>query len=135
MTCFCESLVFSTDSRLDVLYSLTEEDLQFRDITICTPLCIILLSPAEHEHVVGGGIVRQGYELLKTQLLTATVKAVRTVCTHGVVIATRSVLHRPQAFGTLYMNQKNKRKRQQVTMTRAESRNAMSRDAINYWHL
>lgn len=48
----------------------------------------LLFSPAEHEHIVGGGVIRQGYELLKTELLTATVKPVRTVCTHGVVIAT-----------------------------------------------
>lgn len=79
-----------------------------------------LFSPAEHEHVVGGGIIWQGHELLKTELLTATIKPIRTVCTHGVVIATWSVLHRPQAFGTLYRNQKGIKKRHWVTMKGAK---------------
>lgn len=36
-------------------------------------------SPAVHEHVAGAGLVFEGHELLVTQLLAASVKAVRAV--------------------------------------------------------
>lgn len=66
-------------------------------------LSSVCVSPAEHQHIAGGGLIGQRNQLLKTQLLTASVKSIRTVGTQRVVIATRSILHRPQAFWTLQM--------------------------------
>ncbi len=64
---------------------------------------VCFLSPAEHEHIAGRWVIRKRNQLLKTQLLTASVEAVRTVSSQRVIIAAWTVLHGPQSFWALWM--------------------------------
>lgn len=69
----------------------------------CIHICMCFLSPAEHEHIAGRWIIRKRNQLLKTQLLTASVEAVRTVSSQRVIIAAWTILHGPQSFWALWM--------------------------------
>lgn len=65
-------------------------------------MCVkCVISPAEHLDVVESGVLLQRCQLLKAQLLAAPIKAVRTVNTNVVVIATGAIFHRAQTRRTL----------------------------------
>lgn len=51
-------------------------------------LCLWLFSPAMHEHIAGTWVIFQRHKLLETQLLAASIEAIRAVNASGVVIAT-----------------------------------------------
>lgn len=65
----------------------------------------ILYSPTEHLDVVEGGVLLQGCQLLKTQLLTASIKPIGAVDANVVVIATSAIFHRAQTRRALKKTQ------------------------------
>lgn len=62
--------------------------------------------PAEHLDVVERWVVLQRSQLLQTQLLAASVKAIRAVDADAVVVATGPILHGTQAWRTLWAEQR-----------------------------
>lgn len=57
--------------------------------------------PTEHLDVVECWVILERGQLLETQLLTASIETIRAINTDAVVIASSSILHRTQTWGTL----------------------------------
>lgn len=73
-----------------------------------TVVYAILHSPAEHLDVVEGGVLLQGCQLLKTQLLTASIKPIWAVDANVVIVATSAIFHRAQTRRALKTTHKKK---------------------------
>lgn len=77
----------------------SSESVQFVDLFEVRPLGCL---PTEHVDGARQRVRRERKSLLKTQLFTATVEAIRTINSFGVVIAASTIFHGPQLLGALH---------------------------------